>query len=425
MIQKAFKYRIYPTEEQQAELAKQFGCARFVYNAALELRKDHFFNTGESLSYEDMANALVQFKQNNPDLVWLEQADSQVLQQTLKDLDKAYQNFFRNHKNGTLPLAKKPRKDGMPNGYPTFKRKFDKQAIRYPQRFKFDGSMIYLPKVGWVKVIRHRRIEGTMKNATVSRTKTGKFFVSIQCEIQAAEPVQKSGSVGIDLGLKDFATLNDGAKTEKIACPKHLHKAENLLKIRQRRLSRRVKGSNSRNRAKLVVAATHEKIANRRKDFHHQLSRALVDRFGEIGLESLNVKGMVKNHKLAKSIADAGWSQFVTFVEYKAAWAGSEVTRHERWFASSKTCYDCGAVNKELKLSDRRWVCQNCGVIHDRDENAAKNLRPVISNASNTPGTGEINAGWDGSNADMSSARRRSAPEKFKELEQLPLFSCP
>lgn len=204
MIQKAFKYRIYPTEEQQAELAKQFGCARFVYNAALELRKDHFFNTGESLSYEDMANALVQFKQNNPDLVWLEQADSQVLQQTLKDLDKAYQNFFR-------------------------------------------------------------------------------------------------------------------------------------------------------------------------------------------------------NHKLAKSIADAGWSQFVTFVEYKAAWAGSEVTRHERWFASSKTCYDCGAVNKELKLSDRRWVCQNCGVIHDRDENAAKNLRP------NTVGTTGINAVRD-----MSSAVRHSAPEKFK-----------
>ncbi len=384
MIRKAFKYRIYPDSEQQAKLAVQFGCARFVYNHYRAAREGFYYDTGTGLSYNDCAADLSDILK--VDYPWLKEADSQALQQALKDLDTAYQRFFK----------------GLAD-YPNFKRKFDKQSIRYPQRFKFDGSAIYLPKVGWVKVIRHRRIEGTMKNATVSRTKTGKFFVSIQCEIEHDTPEQKQGSAGIDLGLKDFATISDGTRTEKIACPKHLRKAENLLKIRQRRLSRKVKGSNSRNKAKLVVAATHEKIANRRRDFHHQLSRAIVDNFGSIGLESLNVAGMVKNHSLAKSVSDAGWSQFVTFVEYKAAWAGSEVVRHDRWFASSKTCNDCGAVNNALKLSDRTWVCQSCGVIHDRDENAAKNLRP------STVGTTGINA--DG---DMSSVVMRSASEKFK-----------
>jgi putative transposase len=182
------------------------------------------------------------------------------------------------------------------------------------------------------------------------------------------------------------------------------------LKIRQRRLSRKVKGSNSQHKARLVVAFTHEKITNRRKDFHHQLSRRIVDQFGSIGLETLNIKGMAQNHNLAKSIADAGWAQFVTFIEYKAAWSGAEVVRHDRWFASSKTCFDCGFVHKNLKISDRQWVCPECGVIHDRDENAAHNLKP------STAGAAGINAGWDVRKDDMSSAVRHSAPEKSQQL---------
>jgi putative transposase len=376
-ILKAFKYRVYPTEDQKAELAIQFGHARFVYNASLELRKDHFFMSGESLSYEDTANALVQFKKGNPDLDWLEQADSQVLQQSLKDLDKAFQKFFRNKREGALPPpSKKKRKDGMPNGYPSAKRKFDKQSIRYPQRFKFEGSKIYLPKVGWVKVKRHRRIEGEMKNCTVSKTKTGKFFISIQCEIEAdIQPMVSCNDVGIDLGLKDFAILNSNVGTTKEETPQYFRVSERRLKIRQRRLSRKDKKSNGQIKAKRIVAATHEKVRNQRKDFHHKLSRKIVNCFDGIGLETLNVKGMVKNHHLAKSISDAGWSQFVAFIEYKAAWAGIEVVKHDQWFASSKTCNDCGFVNRELKLKDRAWVCPSCGVIHDRDENAAKNLR--------------------------------------------------
>lgn len=383
MIRKAFKYRIYPDSEQRAELEIQFGCARFVYNHYRAIREGYYYDTGEGLTYNDCANDLSDILK--VEYSWLKEADSQVLQQTLKDLDRAYSNFF----------------DGRAD-YPNFKSKHGRQSIRYPQRFKLKGGRIYLPKVGWVKVIRHRRIEGTMKNCTVSKTKTGKYFVSIQCEIETAEPTPNTESVGIDLGIKTFAVLSTG---ERIEAPKYLRKAERLLKIRQRRLSRKAKGSNGRSKARRAVAVIHEKIANQRKDFHHKESRKIVDRFGVIGLETLNIKGMVKNHSLAKSISDAGWSQFVNFVEYKSAWTGGEIVKHDRWFASSKLCHVCGETHQFLTLSDRIWTCSNCGTVHDRDHNASINLRPT------TVGATESNAGGD-----MSSAVRHSAPEKFKAI---------
>jgi len=392
MIRKAFKFRIYPDREQKDKLATQFGCSRFVYNHYRRAREEFYYETRTSLTYSDCAIDLTErLKVDHP---WLKEADSQVLQQALQDLDRAYINFFEGRAD-----------------YPNFKRKHDSQSIRYPQRFKLDGSLIYLPKVGWVKIVRHRKLEGKAKNVTVSKTKTGKYFASVQCEIEKTiQLTTNHQAVGIDLGLKDFAILSSQDETTKtypvrIEPPKHLRKVENLLKIRQRRVSRQVKGSNSRNKARLVVATTHEKITNRRKDFHHQLSRRVVNQFGLIGLETLNVKGMIQNHSLAKSIADAGWSQFVGFVEYKAAWAGVEVVKHDRWFASSKTCHDCGYINRDLKLSDRTWICPECSVIHDRDENAARNLIPTT-------------AGTAGSNAvgDTTSAVRQSAPEKFQQL---------
>lgn len=388
MIRKAFKFRIYPDSEQRTELDKQFGCSRFVYNHYRAAREGYYQDTGTGLTYHDTAIDLTeQLKVEYP---WLKEADSQTLQQALKDLDRAYQNFFAGRAD-----------------YPNFKRKFDKQSIRYPQRFKLEGNTIYLPKVGWVKIVRHRKIDGKMKNCTVSKTKTGKYFVSLQCEIeQDIQPTTNTKSVGIDLGLKDFAILHDGEKKTTIEPPKHLRKAEKLLKIRQRRLSRKAKGSNNRGKARLRLAATHEKVANRRKDFHHQESRKIVNAFGSIGLETLNVDGMLKNHKLAKSIADAGWSQFVTFIEYKAAWAGVEIVRHSQWEPSSKTCNDCGYINRSLTLKDRTWICPDCGVIHDRDENAAKNLRPT------TVGATGINA-----LGDTSSAVGRSAREKFQVID--------
>ncbi|MCE7988817.1 MAG: transposase [Caldilinea sp. CFX5] len=398
MIRKAFKFRIYPDSEQQDKLAVQFGCSRFVYNHYRSVREEYYHETKTGLTYNDCATDLTErLKEDCP---WLKDADSQVIQQSLMDLDKAYKNFFEGRAD-----------------YPNFKRKFDKQSIRYPQRFKLDGGHIYLPKVGWVRVVLHRKIEGKMKNITVSKTKTGKYFVAIQCEVAPngypAKPAPsghpKPAQVGIDLGLTTFAAFSTGEKIDK---PKHFYASERRLKIRQRRLSCKVKGSNSRNKARLVVATTHEKIANQRKDFHHKLSRTIVDHFGTVAFESLNIGGMLKNHNLAKAIADAGWNQFVSFVEYKATWAGAEVLRVERFFPSSKLCSDCGEKNQNLTLNLRQWVCTSCGVIHDRDENAAVN----ILRQSSVQVLNESTRGARESYAvgDMSSAVRLSAPEKFQ-----------
>lgn len=386
-IRKAFKFRIYPDSEQKDKLSVQFGCARFVYNYYRRVREEYYQETGTGLNYSDCAIDLTE--RLKVDCPWLKEADSQAIQQALMDLDKAYNNFFAGRAD-----------------YPTFKRKHGKQSIRYPQRFKVEGEYVYLPKVGWVKAVLHRKLEGKMKNCTVSKTKTGKFFVAIQCEVvlrQAQHPATEPAEVGIDLGLTTFATFSTGEKIEK---PKHLHASERRLQIRQRRLSRKVKGSNSRGKARFAVAATHEKIANQRKDFHHKLSRTIVDNFGVIAFESLNVNGMLKNHKLAKAIADAGWSQFVNFVEYKAAWDGRAALRVDRFFPSSKLCSACAAKHKSLTLNIRQWVCTECGVIHDRDENAAINILKET-----TRGARESHAAGD-----TSKLVKPSAAEKFQQL---------
>ena len=427
-IQKAFKFRLYPDTDQQADLAKQFGHARFVYNRYLDIRKTIFLETSESINYVACANELTTFKQTDG-FEWLQEASAQVLQQSLKDLDAAFNNFFRMVKEGTLPKpGKKPRKDGMPKGYPTFHSKHDDQSIRYPQDVRIEGSLIVLPKVGKVKAVIHRPIEGKINSATVSKTKSGKYFVSLQCEMEArpegTRPADRSNDpeIGIDLGLKDFITPTEG---EKIAAPKFYRNGERVLKIRQRRLSRKLetkkqnklwinrdKGDKSIKDAAQRVAATHEKIANRRLDFHHQLSRELVNKFGLIAFEDLNIKGMMQNGHLAKSIGDAGWAQFVNFVTYKQAWAGGEVLHVDRFFPSSKLCSDCGHKNTKLKLSQRSWVCSNCGIIHDRDTNAAIN---ILSQA--TLGARESNAVGH-----TSSAVRRSATEQVLGYEQLALL---
>jgi putative transposase len=303
VIKKAFKYRIYPTQAEQAALAVQFGHARFVYNFGLAARKSHYFEHGHGLNYNDTAYMLTVIKQFVP---WLKEADSQVLQQSLKDLDRAYANYFKKVKNGTLSKpqpGQKPRKDGMPLGYPRFKSKYDDQSIRYPQRFEVIGSRIKLPKVGHVRAVFHRPIEGEMKNCTVSKTRSGHYFVSIQCEVEIPDPIQKSGTVGIDLGLKHFAVLSTG---KKIDHPQYLRKLERRLKRLQRKLSRCQKGSKGKEKARLQVARQHEKMANQRQNFLHQTSREIVNEFGSIKIEPLNVCGMLKNHHLAKSIPDSG-----------------------------------------------------------------------------------------------------------------------
>lgn len=369
-INAGFKYRIYPNQVQQQALAVQFGHSRFVYNLYLAVRRDYYAATGKNSSYNTCANDLTQLKKE-PEHSWLKEADSQVLQQSLKDLDAAYGRLFK----------------GL-GGYPKFKSRHHKQSIRYPQRFKLNGNTIYLPKVGWVKIVLHRDIRGQMKSCTVSKTKTGKYFVSILCEWEHEQPDSLPESVGIDLGISHFAILSNGEKIDK---PRHLKRSERRLKIRQRRLSRKQKGSNNRSRARHCVAATHERVANQRRDFHHKVSRELAGRFGYIGLESLNVSGMLQNHKLAKAISDVGWSQFVGFLKYKQDWIGGVVDQIDRWFPSSKTCSACGSINPTLKLSDREWCCECCGALHDRDTNAGINILNH-SLHTNTVGATEIYA---------------------------------
>ena len=388
LVKKAFKYRIYPNQEQQRRLAVQFGHARFAYNWGLALRKTHYEQTGQGLSYFDCNVRLTGLKRQ-PEYTWLREADSQVLQQKLKDLDRAYVNFFEGRAN-----------------YPTFKSKRCKQSIRYPQRFQVEGERIYLPKVGWIKAIIHRPIEGEMKNVTVSRTKSGKYFISIQCEVEIDEPTYEGGEVGIDLGLVDFATLSDSSepacgergqdvRSRAIPNPRHLRKAEKRLRRLQRRLSRCQNGSKGYEKVRLLLARQHEKVANQRRDFQHKQSRSLVDRYALICFENLNVTGMLENHRVAKSIADAAWGTFVRQCNYKGEWYGCHIQKVGRFFPSSKLCSACGEIHPTLKLSERKWICAGCGAIHHRDLNASQNILVEGLRLQDTVGATGIDAGGE------------------------------
>jgi putative transposase len=311
--------------------------------------------------------ALRGHKQETP---WLKEADSQVLQQKLIDLDAAYRNFFQKRA-----------------GYPKLKSKSDKQAIRYPQRVKFTESKTYLPKVGWVSTVFHRPLVGTKKSVTFSKTKSGRYFVSVLCELDIEVPVNNNPAVGIDLGLSSFAVLSTG---EHIVSPQYFRKSEKKLAKVQRRLAGKKKGSANRAKARAQVARLHEHTANQRKDFLHKLSHAITTDFGFVGLETLHVKGMVRNRRLSKSISDSGWAEFVRMCKYKAETSGACVVQVDKFFPSSKTCGNCGYVHADLQLSDRKWICPQCASELDRDLNAARN---ILEQA--TAGAAESNACGD------------------------------
>jgi len=352
-IQMGMKFRIYPNQTEKARLAVQFGHARFVYNSTLAARKEHFELTGKGLSQYDCNKRITELKKDE-NFSWLKEADSQVLQQKSADVDTAYKNFF-SHKAG----------------YPSFKSKLDDQKIRYPQRVKFIDNTTYLPKVGYIRTKFHRPLVGAQKSVTVSKTKTEKYFISVLCEYETEQPVHNGPSVGIDLGLKDFLVTSEGAKTKH---PKLLKEKEAKLKRSQRSLSRKLKGSKNRAKARLKLAIVHENLTNARQDFLHKESAKLTSEFGFFGTESLKVCNMVKNHCLAKAISDSGWGEFVRQLEYKSTWKGSYVFKIGIFFPSSKTCHKCKHINSDLKLSDRVWTCPGCGAILDRDINAALNI---------------------------------------------------
>jgi len=350
----ANRIRIYPTDTQAQKLAIQFGCARWAFNNALATSQELYRESGKGLNYHAMAIRLPGLKK---EFEWLKDADAQVLQQSLQHLARAFENFF----------AKRGK-------YPRFKSKHGRQSISYPQRVKIDGERIYLPKVGWVKCIIHREIVGAFKTVTVSRNACGQYHASILTDDGLDLPtVSADGkAIGIDVGLTHIAITSDGSKYDN---PRHIRKAEKNLKRKQRKLSRKQKGSKSRNKARQLVARAHQRIADARRDHLHKLSRRLINENKVICLETLNVKGITKNHNLAKSISDAGWSTLVNFLEYKAAREGKAIIKIDRWFPSSKACSECGSIAHKMPLNVRSWICPHCGASHDRDINAAKNIR--------------------------------------------------
>jgi putative transposase len=375
LVNKAFKFRFYPTPGQEKILAQQFGASRFVYNHFLRQRIDYYAaHRGEkkqSLNYYDTAKMLTALKRH-PEYVWLNEANSQALQAALRNLDTAYHNFFEQRAE-----------------FPKFKSKRSKQSFHVPQHFvlNVEQGRLTLPKLAPLKIVLHRPVEGEMKSVTVSRTRSGRYFASILCEVEIKpKPKEKGCVIGLDLGLKNFVVTSEG---EKIDPPQYFRQAEVKLVRLQRRLSRKQKGSMGREKARLRVARQHEKIANQRINFLHQLSRRLVDESQALYVESLNVKGMMAIHHLAKSIGDASWSEFVRQLEYKGQWYGCHLGQIDRFFPSSKRHAACGYIYQDLRLSEREWTCPECGQTVDRDANAAENilLFGQLSNSQRRAGT--------------------------------------
>lgn len=358
-IQKAYKFRLYPTAEQKRQLASHFGQARFVYNYFLRQRIDYFLaHKGEEkqgIGLHDTCKMLTALKKQ-PEFEWLNESNSQVLQQALRHLDTAYTNFFKG------------------GGFPQFHKKRNRQSITIPQNFTVDeqAGTISVPKMKPIRCVFHRALSGALRNLTISMEPSGKYFVSVLCAVEIDIPAKTTGGeIGIDLGLKTFVVASDGQTIDK---PAHLRESERKLKKLQHSLSRKTKGSANRTKARIKVARLHERIRNQRTDFLHKASRKLIDENQVIYAESLNVKGMVKNHCLAKSVSDAGWGEFVRQLTYKAQWSGVRFEQIDRFFPSSKRCNACGWINESLTLKDREWTCHNCGQVVERDLNAAQNI---------------------------------------------------
>ncbi len=355
---KAYKYRIFPTEDQKNLINNIFGQVRFVYNLGLETKISAYTGNKKNIDCFDLMKQIVELKDN--ECAWLNESPAQALQMSLRNLDNAYTNFFRG------------------SGFPKFKSKHGNQSFQLPQgvHLSKDQKQIFIPKLKLVDIDLYREFKGEIKTVTVSRTTTNKYFVSILVDNHTPNPTKKpindSTTVGLDLGIKDFVITSDGKKFEN---QEFLKSAQAKLRVAQRSLSRKKKGSNHYNKQKTVVALINEHVRNQRQDYLHKISSYLIQNYDTICLEDLNVKGLVKNHNLARAISDMGWSEFRSMLEYKAEWYGKNISVIGRFDPSSKACSCCGQINKELKLSDRSWICTNCNTNHDRDVNAAINIK--------------------------------------------------
>ena len=350
----AYKFRIYPTAEQQTYFAGAFGCCRWFWNYSLNLCQQTYKDTGKGLSRSAIQGLLPNLKKEYP---WLTNAYSQSLQVVALNLSTAYKNFF--DKRG---------------GFPSFKSKYGRQSISYPQNVKVGDTFIKLPIIGEVHCVIHRTLDGIVKTLTIFKNTDGKYYASILVDDGLEKPDSNASgkAIGLDVGLIDFAVTSDGSKYTN---PKHLKKHSRNLKRKQQKLSRKQKGSNTRYKAKRLVARVHSRIKRVRVDFLHKLSRKIVNENQVIAVENLNVKGMVRNHCLAKAISDAGWGMFGTMLKYKAQKLGKLYIEIDRFFPSSKTCNNCLHKVSEMPLNVRHWDCHKCHSRNDRDINAAKNIR--------------------------------------------------
>ena len=356
---KAYEFRLYPNQEQQQLFAKTFGCSRAIWNMMLADKIKHYEETKETLY-----NTPAQYKKDFP---WLREVDSVALCNVQLNLQTAYKNFFQS---------------GF--GFPKFKKKSHRQSYKTNNNngsIALEDGFVKLPKVGWVRVKAHRQINGVIKSATISMTPTGKYYVSILCETEISPLPKTNSSVGVDLGISDFAILSTG---EKIGNRRFFNQLSKKLAKEQKILSRRAlvarkngrKLSDSKNyqNQRIKVAKIHEKIANMRRDFLDKLSITLIKNHDVICIEDLSSKNLMKNHKLAKSVGDVSWSEFVRMLEYKANWYGKQISKISRWYPSSQICSDCGFSSGKKPLSVREWTCLNCGSRHDRDINASINI---------------------------------------------------
>jgi len=358
MIRKAYKYRLYPNKKQEEFFIKSFGCARFIYNWGLMRKNQEYVGNRKNLSCFDLINELANLKNEK---TWLTDVDSQSLQMALRNLDNAFTAFFK--KKARFPRLKSKNGGDF--------------SFQLPQRVYLKGNKIKLSKAGLVKIVIDRQFNGKLKTTTISKNLAGQFFVSLSVESNE-KPIKPivilpDITIGIDLGIKNFATLSNG---EIISNPKYLKKSLSKLKRIQRRHSKKVKGSNNREKDRIKLAKAHLKVVNQRKDFLHKLTYNLThkNQVSTYVIEDLAVNNMLRNHNLAQSISDVSWGEFRRQMEYKCLWYGKNLIVIGRFEPSSKLCSNCGTTNENLKLSDREWIC-DCGAKHDRDLLAANNVK--------------------------------------------------
>ncbi len=357
MLRKGYKFRIDPTTAQAPGFVRMAGARRWVWNWALDRRIQHYVAHKTTLSVTALCAEITELKRR-PATAWLREIDSQALQQAIRDLDGAFQSFF----------ARRAR-------FPRFKsKKTDPLRFRVPQRVQVKNGRVYVPKIGWVRMRQSRPIEGLPKSATFKRDPLGRWFICLVTEFELPDipppPADPERVVGADAGLTDFLVLSDGTR---ISAPRFFRKGEQKLRRAQRHLSRCQRGSRRQGIARRRVALLHQKIANRRRDFLHKASTTLTRQHDAICLDALSLRGLART-KLAKSVLDAGLGEFHRMLEYKARWYGTHAVVIDRWFPSSRLCGACGAIHDALTLSDRTWTCE-CGAQHDRDLNAARNIR--------------------------------------------------